>query len=186
MTRINLLPWRDTLRKKQKREFLFMLGGGAVCALLLMLGSHMWIADTIDNQNQRNRLLKKEIATLDKKIAEIKDLEKTKSRLLARMEVIQQLQSSRPQIVHLFDELVSTLPEGLFLTQVKQAGAGLSMEGRAQSNARVSAYMRNIEASEWLSRPKLKLIEHKDTTGTGLSHFSLGATQVAKAKEQAE
>ncbi len=186
MTRINLLPWRENLRKKQQREFLFMLGGGVDCALLLMLGSHLWIAGAIDNQQQRNRLLDREIAALDKKIAEIKDLEKTKSRLLARMEVIQQLQSSRPQIVHLFDELVSTLPEGLFLTQVKQAGAGLAMEGRAQSNARVSAYMRNIDASEWLSRPKLKLIEHKDTTGTGLSHFSLGATQVAKVKEQAE
>ncbi len=186
MTRINLLPWRENQRKKQQREFLFMLGGGVVFALLLMLGSHLWIADTIENQVQRNRLLDREIAALDKKIAEIKDLEKTKSRLLARMEVIQQLQSSRPQIVHLFDEMVSTLPEGLFLTQVKQSGAALAMEGRAQSNARVSAYMRNIDASDWLSRPRLKLIEHKDTTGTGLSHFSLGATQVAKAKEAAE
>lgn len=183
MTRINLLPWRENLRKRQQREFGFMLGGGAVCSLLLMLGSHLWIADSIENQDQRNRLLKREIATLDKKIAEIKDLEKTKSSLLARMDVIQQLQSSRPQIVHLFDELVTTLPEGLFLTKVQQAGTGLSMDGRAQSNARVSAYMRNIDASEWLSRPRLKLIEHKDKTGTGLSHFSLGATQVAQVKE---
>jgi type IV pilus assembly protein PilN len=174
MTLINLLPWRENRRKRQQREFGFMLGGGVVCSLLLMLGSHLWIADSIDNQNQRNRLLK---------IEEIKDLEKTKASLLARMEVIQQLQSSRPQIVHLFDELVTTLPDGLFLTKVQQAGAGLSMDGRAQSNARVSAYMRNIDASEWLSRPRLKLIEHKDKTGTGLSHFSLGATQVAQVKE---
>jgi type IV pilus assembly protein PilN len=183
MTLINLLPWRENRRKRQQREFGFMLGGGVVCSLLLMLGSHLWIAGSIDNQNQRNRLLKKEIAALDKKIEEIKDLEKTKASLLARMEVIQQLQSSRPQIVHLFDELVTTLPDGLFLTKVQQAGAGLSMDGRAQSNARVSAYMRNIDASEWLARPRLKLIEHKDKTGTGLSHFSLGATQVAQVKE---
>ncbi len=183
MTRINLLPWRENRRKRQQREFMFMLGGGVVCALLLMLGTHLWIADSIKNQDQRNRLLKKEIAGLDKKIAEIKDLEKTKSRLLARMDVIQQLQSSRPQIVHLFDELVKTLPDGLFLTKVQQTGSGLSMEGRAQSNARVSAYMRNIQASDWLSKPKLKLIEHKDKTDTGLSHFSLTATQVTKAKE---
>ncbi len=183
MTRINLLPWREALRKKQQREFGIMLGGGVVCALLLMLGTHLWIADSIENQNQRNHLLKREIASLDRKIAEIADLEKTKSRLLARMDVIQQLQSSRPQIVHLFDELVTTLPDGLFLTKVQQSGSALSMEGRAQSNARVSAYMRNIDASDWLTKPRLKLIEHKDKTGTGLSHFSLGATQVAQVKE---
>lgn len=183
MTRINLLPWREQLRKQRQREFGIMLGGGVVLSLLVMLASHLWIGGRIDNQNQRNRLLDREIAVLDEKIREIKELEKTRTSLLARMNVIQQLQSSRPQIVHLFDELTKTLPDGVFLAKVEQKGARLAMEGRAQSNARVSAYMRNIDASEWLHKPSLKLIENKDQTDTGLSHFQLDAVQVAQVKE---
>lgn len=184
MAQINLLPWRESLRKKRLREFGVAVGGMMVIALLLLLMSHLHIASMIDNQNKRNDFLKKEIATVEKKILEIETLESTKAKLLARMEVIQELQSSRPGVVHLFEELVATVPEGAFLTQVVQSGKNIQIEGRAQSNARVSAYMRNIDASEWLGRPRLMVIETGAQTGTGLSHFKMSAQQISKTEKQ--
>lgn len=181
MARINLLPWRELERKKRQREFGFIITGAVVLTLLAGVYSHLYINGLIDAQNQRNTFLKNEIQTLDKKISEIKELEKVKANLLARMEIIQQLQVSRPQIVHLFDELVNTLPEGVYLTRVEQKGSLITIKGRAQSNARVSAYMRNIEKSEWLTEPTLKVIENKEQTQTGLSHFALQVKQVTKA-----
>ncbi len=183
MARINLLPWRETERARQQREFGIMIGGGIVFTLLAVIAVHMHINGLITAQSQRNLLLEKEIAKMDQKIEEIQDLESTKARLLARMDIIQQLQSSRPQIVHLFDELVATLPVGVYLTEVKQQGNTISMSGRAQSNARVSAYMRNIAASEWLENANLKVIQNKNKTGTGLSHFELMATQAIPSDE---
>ncbi len=183
MARINLLPWRETERARQQREFGIMIGGGIVFTLLAIIAVHMHINGLITAQSQRNLLLEKEIAKMDQKIEEIQDLESTKARLLARMDIIQQLQSSRPQIVHLFDELVATLPVGVYLTEVKQQGNTISMSGRAQSNARVSAYMRNIAASEWLENANLKVIQNKNKTGTGLSHFELMATQAIPSDE---
>ena len=114
---------------------------------------------------------------------EIEDLDRTKQNLLARMNVIQELQSSRPQIVHLFDEMVSMLPDGVYLTSVNQKGSNLTFEGKAQSNARVSSLMRNIDDSEWLSNPKLDVIESKEKTGTGYSHFKLTASQIVQVGE---
>lgn len=184
MAHINLLPWREAERNKRQREFGFMVVGGVLITILAIIAVHMHINGLITAQNQRNRLLEQEIGQMDRQIEEIKDLETTKARLLARMEIIQQLQSSRPQIVHLFDELAVTLPEGVYLTKVTQQGSSISMSGRAQSNARVSAYMRNIDVSEWLTKPILKVIENKDQTGTGLSHFDLMATQVKPSYEE--
>ena len=178
MAQINLLPWRENLRKQRQREFGVAVGGMAVITALLLIIGHMHIAGMIDHQNSRNAFLKKEIAAVESKIKEIKNLESTKAKLLARMEVIQELQSSRPEVVHLFDELVKTVPEGALLTKVEQSGKNIQIEGRAQSNARVSAYMRNIEASEWLGKPQLLVIETKDKTGTGLNNFRLSAQQV--------
>ncbi|HEC15021.1 MAG TPA: pilus assembly protein PilN [Sedimenticola sp.] len=186
MAHINLLPWRETLRKKRQREFGVAVGGMLIITLLLLFLSHLHIAGMISNQNKRNSFLEKEIATVEEKILEIKNLESTKAKLLARMEVIQELQSSRPGVVHLFQELVETVPEGVYLTQVAQSGKNIQIEGRAQSNARVSAYMRNIEASEWLGAPKLLVIETKDKTGTGLSHFRMSAQQINKTEEDAQ
>ncbi len=185
MTRINLLPWRENLRKKRQRDF----GMGALLAVIITAGLcggiHFYIQDMIDHQNKRNRFLEKEIAAMEEKIKEIKDLEKTKENLLARMEVIQQLQTSRPQVVHLFDEMVNTIPDGIYLTSVQQKGGSLSLEGKAQSNARVSAYMRNIENAPWVTKPDLSVITSKEQDG-GLSDFTLTANQTSPKKKEGE
>jgi len=180
MAHINLLPWRETLRKKRQQQFGLAAAGMIAVTVLLLLGAHLQIQGMIDYQNKRNAFLTNEIAELDRKIAEIKALEKTKAQLLTRMDIIQQLQSSRPEIVRLFDELVMTLPEGVFLTQVTQEGRGVELKGRAQSNARVSSYMRRVDASDWLGNSSLVVIEHRDKTGTGFSHFQMNAQQITK------
>ena len=178
MARINLLPWRETLRRERQREFGVVAVGGLIVTVLLGFYVHLHIASMIDYQkNQRNAYLKRQIAEVDKKIIEIQDLEKTKARLLARMNVIQQLQASRPEIVHLFDELVKTTPEGVFLTSLSQTNNAVTLFGQAQSNARVSAYMRNVEESQWITQPVLQIIENKDKSDTGFSQFTLTFTQ---------
>lgn len=173
MARINLLPWREAERKRRQREFVVMAAAGLVATLIVAVGLRLHIEGLISSQENRNDFLQSEIGLLDKQIAEIRDLEKTKTNLLARMKVIQQLQESRPEVVHLFDELVIAIPEGVYLTKIAQTGRTVVMDGRAQSNARVSAFMRNIAASKWIGEPLLMLIENKEKTGTGLSHFRL-------------
>lgn len=185
MARINLLPWREELRKRRKREFGVATAIAMILTVCAMVGVHALIALFIDHQQERNSYLKQEIATLDGILKEIKDLEKTRENLLARMEIIQQLQHSRPEIVHMFDELVATIPEGMYLTKVDHRGRNLAISGRAESNARVSTYMRNFEGSGWLGKPDLKVIESKEKTTTGLSHFELNAQQLAKVVEGA-
>ena len=162
MAHINLLPWREELRKQKQQQFAVVAAGSAIVGGLLILLGHMQMEGLIDKQNNRNSYLETEIAELDKKIERIKTLEKTKTALLARMDIIQQLQRSRPQSVHLMDELVFTLPDGVHLQNITQKGAALTVKGIAQSNARVSAYMRNIDDSSWLGEPKLDVIETKD------------------------
>ncbi len=162
MTRINLLPWRETQRKQQERQFTFVAGGSVGLMVALVIYAHIHIDGLIDNQNSRNDFLTAEIATLDKQIAEINNLASEKARLLARMDVIQQLQTSRPASVHLLDELVTTLPEGIYYNIIKLQDNVITLEGIAQSNARVSSLMRNIEASPWLENPVLDLIEAKE------------------------
>lgn len=164
MARINLLPWREERRLKQRKEFFLSVGLGIGLTVLIMLLVHWYIADQIEYQEQRNRYLSTQIAILDRKIQEIRDLEKKRDMLISRMEVIQQLQSSRPEIVHLFDALARTLPEGVYLTKFVQAGDKLEVAGIAQSNARVSAYMRNIEDSLWMENPQLQIIESKSAS----------------------
>jgi|TARA_R110002096_G_scaffold196966_2_gene380013 type IV pilus assembly protein PilN len=182
MAKINLLPWREELRKEKQTDFLILLGVGVVVSLLTMATVHFTIDGLIAQQDSRNRFLQKETAVLDKKIKEIKELEKTKSKLLARMEVIQRLQSSRPEIVHMFDQLAKTVPEGVYLTRFKQSGNRLSIEGSAQSNTRVSAYMRSLEASPWLKGADLNVIRSR---GVDANNFTLKVAQ-AKAGEPTE
>ncbi len=184
MARINLLPWREAERKRRQQEFGLMVLGGVLLTGLAIFGIHMQFESMVQAQNQRNAYLKQEIAVVERQIREIQDLDKTKQNLLNRMEVIQALQSSRPQIVHLFDEVVSVLPDGVFLTSLKQDGNRVAFEGEAQSNARVSSMMRSIDDSEWLENPKLELIESKEKTGTGYSHFKLTAGQYSPAGEE--
>lgn len=161
MARINLLPWRAELRKQQQKEFFLAISLAILATLAVLFFVHGHISSLIDYQNRRNEFLQSEIASLDQKIKEIQDLETKKKRLLAKMDVIQQLQSSRPESVHLFDELTRTMPEGVYLTDLMQTDKNLTVNGIAQSNARVSAYMRNLESSAWLKEPLLNIIESK-------------------------
>ena len=188
MAHINLLPWREKLRKQRQREFGLMILGALLLTLLGMGYWHWYVQGLIDHQHARNRFLENEIAKVDKEILEIRDLEKTRQKLIARMKVIEDLQVSRPQIVHLFDELVTVVPDGAYLTQMAQRGRSLLLDGRAQSNARVSTYMRNIEASPWLNDPKLRIIENKDKdrTASAGSTFQLDLVQVVPKEEAAQ
>ncbi|MFN2308253.1 MAG: PilN domain-containing protein [Gammaproteobacteria bacterium] len=179
MARINLLPWREWERKRKQREFVGQAVAGAMFAAFAVLIGHMHMDNLIGGQESRNGFLQSEIKALDGRIVKIKDLETTKANLLARMNVIQELQSNRPVSVHLMDELVRTLPEGVHLTKVTQKGAGLTLEGVAQSNARVSAYMRNIDGSLWIGNPKLNVIETKTADRRRSAEFTLLASQRA-------
>ncbi len=179
MPRINLLPWRDELRAQRRNQFYMAMGGAFGVAAILVLIGVLLMNGVIDAQHDRNALLTEEIATLDGRIKEIVDLEQKKNRLVARMKIIEELQTSRPVIVHLFEELVTTLPDGVYLTSVKQTGKLLEIKGVAESNTRVSAFMRNIDKSEWLESPDLKVVEVKAGTATGsrASEFTVFAQQ---------
>ena len=179
MARINLLPWREAARQQRRKDFLSAGGLALLFSLAVAILVHIHFEDRIGYQQSRNQYLTQEIATLDRQIAEIKDLQKTKADLLARMEIIQRLQKSRPEIVRLFDELVNAIPEGVYLTKIEQTGRSVVIEGRAQSNARVSAFMSRVEGSESIGKPRLMLIENKDETETGLSHFRLSFDQIS-------
>lgn len=183
MARINLVPWREQRREQRKKDFIMSLGVAVVATLLVMGLWHLFNQSMIDNQIDRNNLLRKEIALVDAQLAEIKRLDETKQRLLARMELIQSLQESRPKAVRLMDDVVIMMPEGVVLTSVKQSGTTISLEGNAQSNAQISALMRNIDEQAWLDKPNLRLIESKDTEG--LNRFSLNMKQ-GKPESEAE
>jgi type IV pilus assembly protein PilN len=184
VARINLLPWREAERKRRQREFLAMAAACATATLVIGLAIHMQIGHLIDGQQARNDFLRREISEINRQIREIQELEQTKANLLTRMDVIQQLQQSRPREVRLFDELLSAVPQSVVLTRIEQRGTEVIIEGRAQSNARVSALMRNIEASPWIGDPRLLLIEHRDKTGTGLSHFRMQLHQETPSEGQ--
>jgi len=162
MARINLLPWRAERRKLRQKDFLGMLALAVAVGVLASFLVVSWYSGRISSQNARNEFLKGEIAKVDIQIKEIEELDKKKSKLLARKEVIEQLQANRSQMVHLFDSLVRTIPDGVSLTSVKQEGDILTLGGRSQSNARVSTYMRNLESSGWMTNPDLNIIEAKE------------------------
>lgn len=162
MARINLLPWRAERRKARQKEFGVMLGLAALAGILLTLLIVTIYNGRIAGQEARNQFLRDEITKVDAQIKEIDELDKKKSKLLARKEVIEQLQANRSQMVHLFDSLVRTIPDGVTLTSIKQEGDILTLNGRSQSNARVSTYMRNLEGSGWMTNPDLNIIEAKE------------------------
>jgi len=180
MPRINLLPWRDELREQRRNQFYMSLGAAAATAGLVVLAANMTFSSVIDHQNDRNRMLQNEIDALNIRIEEILSLEDQKDRLLARMEIIEQLQRSRPGIVHVFEELVETLPNGVYLNSVKQSGPRIELVGAAESNTRVSALMRNIDGSDWLTKPDLEVVEVKASRlgadGQRASEFKVFAT----------
>ena len=159
MAKINLLPWREEKRQESLKEFLTMLVFAGFCAVITVGLIHFYYSQLIDSQNTRIAYIDKRIDEVDKKIVEIKELEKQKEALLSRMRAIESLQRDRPLIVHLFDELVRSMPDGMSVTKLTQRGAAITIEGEAQSNARVSSFMRKIERSDWLQGAKLKVIK---------------------------
>ncbi|PZO09447.1 MAG: fimbrial protein [Lysobacteraceae bacterium] len=176
MARINLLPWRAERRKLRQKEFLGMLGLAAALALLISFLIVMYFSGQLEGQQNRNNYLSEQIVLVDQQILEIEELDKKKANLLARKQVIEQLQASRSEMVHLFDELVRTIPEGVRLSSIKQSGQTLTLEGLAQSNARVSSYMRNLDESAWMSNPDLTVIEAKGEDKGLPNQFSLNVT----------
>jgi type IV pilus assembly protein PilN len=182
MPRINLLPWREQQRKERRLALGVALGGAAVAAALVTLGVNLFYNSLISAQEERNKRLQAEIRELDKQIERINTLETQKQNFIARMQIIEKLQRSRPEIVHLFDELVRTIPDGVYLTALEQNKSRIKIQGVAQSSTRVSTFMRNIDASEWLRNPELEVIETKSGQTLG-ANFTLFAEQVSTLAE---
>jgi len=183
MPRINLLPWRAELRQQRKKEFFVALMGAAIVGAGLVYVAKLTVEGWIGNQRNRNTILQTEIAALDKQIEEIKGLENQRERLIARMKVIGELQRARPEVVHLFDEFVKAVPEGVHFTEIKQTGNRVELQGLAQSSTRVSTLMRNIDASDWLSDPGLDVVQTVAQGPEHQSQFKLFAQQVSTATE---
>ena len=177
MRRINLLPWRAELREKKKKEYITALGASALVGSIFWMSTHFFFGTLIEHQNQRNGFLEAEIKKLDRKIIEIRELEQERERLIARMTAVEELQSSRHLAVRLFDELSRTLPDGVYLTELEQKNNEAKIKGVAQSNARVSNFIRNLEASQWLYEPKLTIIETKLNEDKRTSEFTLQVKQ---------
>lgn len=155
MARINLLPWRDQLREERKQRFVAAMGVTLLVAGGLVLLGGQYLDAATEQQNARNDYLKKEIAVLDARIKEIKELKERRAQLLERMKIIQDLQGNRPIIGRIFDQLVRTLPDGVYFSALKRVGSNISIVGSAESNNRVSSLMRNLDASDWLTAPSL-------------------------------
>ena len=173
MARINLLPHREERRKRARQHFFVIAGGTAVVGALIVIAMHGFYAAKIDTQVERNRFLKSEIAKLDKEIAEINKLKDEIQALLARKQIIETLQADRAQTVHLLEELVRQMPEGVYLKSVTQKGLNVNVLGYAQSNARVSTLMRNIESSPWLANPGLVEVRAGTVEKRRLAEFNL-------------
>ncbi|HEY2395091.1 MAG TPA: PilN domain-containing protein [Rudaea sp.] len=184
MAKINLLPWRAERRREREREFYMMLGAAALAAVAVLGIWWYWMGLRLDNQDGRNAYLHGEIKLLDSQLAEIKELDKTKSKLLARKQIIEQLQASRSQMVHLFDELVRTIPDSVRLGSLRQTGDILTLQGVAQSNASVANYMRNLDNSKWLTHSDLIKTEIKG--GDKRNRYEFGLNVRLRPPENAE
>jgi type IV pilus assembly protein PilN len=184
MPRINLLAWREAQRKERKLAFMVALGAAAVCACVATVAVYLLYDGMIDAQESRNQMLQAQIKILDRQIEEINNLEQTKRQFIARMQIIEKLQRSRPEIVHVFDQIVKTLPDGVYLTSVTQSGDHLKFTGVAQSSTRVSAFMRNIDSSQWMRNPTLEVIQ--SSTGVFGSSFTLDAQETAESADAAD
>ena len=186
MPRINLLPWREAERKKRQQDFMVALAGAVIVACAVVGLTWFAFVQMIDNQQSRNARLEAEIAELEKSISEIDGLERQKERLLARMEIIEQLQRSRPEIVHLFDEITRQMPEGVYLNGMTQQGISVELKGVAQSSTRVSALMRQTDASEWLTDPSVTRVETTESGPARQSEFVVTLKQTSPVSEMEE
>ncbi len=185
-TRINLLPWRELRRRQQDRQLLTIAVAAWIVMGVIVVNAYLYASALIEVQGHRNKLLDEEIAKVEQEIKEIADLKKQRQDLIARMNVIYQLQGDRTGMVRMFDELARKLPEGVYLVSMKTTPTGLALAGVAQSNARVSALMRNLDGSDWFSGPELEVINVKEKGGERLSEFSLNIKRVAKQKKVPE
>jgi type IV pilus assembly protein PilN len=185
MAKINLLPWREERRKQRNKEAQTLLVAAALIGVMLVGGSWLQVGKWIEGQEARNNLLREEIRIADEKMKEIESLERTRQTLLRRKEVIEQLQSDRSVMVHLFDELVRRTPEGVRLTSIKQSGQQLTLQGLAESNARVSEYMRALDQSRWLGNADLSIVEARGEDRRQRYQFTL-AINLKKPSEGAD
>tara|TARA_R110002072_G_scaffold45422_7_gene126386 strand:+ start:10344 stop:10934 length:591 start_codon:yes stop_codon:yes gene_type:complete len=181
MPSINLRPWREELRAERQKQFISTLIGIAIVTAGLVFLWQDFVGSQIEYQNSRNAYLKTSMVDLDKKIKEIKELKTEKQKLLDRMKVIQDLQGTRPIIVRVMDELVRSLPDGLYYTRLERKNDEISIIGMAESNNRISGLMRNFESSEWFSSPNLKdvsAVAKKENNDVSLNSFDLTVKQV--------
>lgn len=187
MPSINLLPWREEQRKTRKQTFQLRLVLSVIVGIVVLVLIWFGLNGAISNQNERNAYLKGQIQQIDKQIADIKTLKDQKSQMLARMNIIEQLQDSRMASVHLFDQLVKTLPPGIYLTDVSQKDGQISIQGVAESSARVSTYMRNIDASPWMSDPNLQVVQKDNQINFGVraQQFTVTAKVLTSPKAAA-
>ncbi len=179
-TRVNLLPWREIRRREKDRQLLSASIATWILMVVVVFYAQWYMNDVIDHQKNRNSFLRGEISKLEKQIEEIEDLKRRKDALLARMEIIQRLQSDRTKIVHVFDDLVRKLPEGVYLTQFTKKKNAMALNGFAQSNARVSALMNSLEASDWFTNANLDVINVTPQGGSRISKFSLKVREEIK------
>lgn len=182
-TRVNLLPWREIRRREKDRQLLSASIATWVLMVVVVFYAQWYMNDVIDHQKNRNSFLSSEISKLEKQIKEIEDLKRRKDALLARMEIIQRLQSDRTKIVHVFDDLVRKLPEGIYLTQFAKKKNTMALNGYAQSNARVSALMNSLEASDWFTNANLDVINVTPQGGSRISKFSLKVREETKSNK---
>ncbi len=185
MTKINLLDWRAERRARRLEQFRNMMVLGLVLAVILVAVGYFAMTGAISQQRARNDYLKQQITEIDQKIKEIEDLERTKQNLLARMRVIEELQSSRSATVHFFDELVNTIPDGITLNAIKQVGDTVTIEGIAESNGRISSYIKSFENSPWFAEPKLVVIKTSEKNKQREGQFTLQVKNLTKAVKPA-
>lgn len=184
MAHINLLPWREERRQELRKEFLVILGGTAVFALIVLLGANRVYNGWIDNQNNRNAYLQRNIDELNRQVTEIKELEAKRRQLLDRMKVIQDLQGTRPLVVHVFDEMVRTLPDGVFYQSLARTEQKIEIAGVAESNNRVSSLMRQLDKSDWFQNPNLTSVQAATEYGEQASAFKM-AVEISPPQEKA-
>jgi len=184
MIYINLLPWREQRRAERQKQFIVTVGLAAVLGALLVFGAHVYMNALIEHQQARNQMLQAEIRVLDRQIARIRELDRQRQNVVDRIQVIQTLQASRPEAVHLFDQIVRTLPEGTYFRELRQEGERIRLVGRAESNARISALMRRVDASPWLRDSTLQIIETRQEGPIQVRDFRLEASQARPTTNQ--
>lgn len=185
MAGLNLLPWREEARERSRKNFMMIAIASLAFGVLSIFAWYSWMQSMMAYQESRNQRLTMETQKLDRTIAEIKKLDATRKALLDRIEIIDKLQATRPGIVHLFDEMVKSLPSGLYLTELEQTGSNIKLVGKAESNARVSSYMDRLNSSDWLSSSSLNILSIDKKQGDiRLRKFEINVKQLLKPKSE--